>query len=139
MTNIMRERVGVKYRHRIHALDRYIEVSFSSTLTTEVVLSYLNDVWVGHPELAGFSELVDMRATVDLSFNTGQLASLVQTGRALDDSSQKSKIALVVLDPHTFFKLDIYRTLQGLYPAKNKQVELFDDIATAREWLVNSY
>jgi len=115
---------------------RYVETCFSDNLTVGVVLSYLQEVWEGHPEIAGFSELLDIRKVTRVKMNTGQLASIVERGRALDDSSQRSKIALVVVDPYNFFKGELYKTLQQLYPAKNKEVEIFKNRKAARQWLL---
>jgi hypothetical protein len=124
------------YECVIHESERYVDVCFSGDLTTKVVLSYLQTVWADNSSIAGFSELVDLRNVGSVDMNTGQLADIVKAGRALDDSSQRSKIALVVTDLNNFYKGETYVTLQQFYPADNKEVELFKDEASARQWLL---
>ncbi len=126
------------FEHVIHESERYIEVHFSGNLTVQSVLAYLQTVWVNRPEIAGFSELVNLRKVAKIDMDTGQLAGIVEAGRMLDDGNRRSRIALVVTDPHNFFKGQLYKTLQQLYPADNKEVELFNDNASARRWLLEA-
>jgi len=129
---------SLPFQYMIHEDERYVEVCFYGTINVNTVLTYLQHVWLNKPSLAGFSELVDFRLVDDIDINTGELANLVIAGRALDDSSQSSKIAMISSDPYTFFKGELYQTLQQLYPAKNKAVEIFKDEDTARHWLIGA-
>jgi hypothetical protein len=129
---------SLPFQYTIHEDERYVEVCFYGTINVNTVLTYLQHVWLNKPSLAGFSELVDFRLVDDIDINTGELANLVIAGRALDDSSQSSKIAMISNDPYTFFKGELYQTLQQLYPAKNKAVEIFKDEDTARHWLIGA-
>ena len=129
---------SLPFQYMIHEDERYVEVCFYSTMNVNTVLTYLQHVWLNRPSIAGFSELVDFRLVDDVDINTGELANLVKAGRALDDSSQHSKIAMIVNDPYVFFKGKLYQTLQQLYPAKNKEVEMFKDEDTARRWLIEA-
>lgn len=127
---------SMAFQYAIHEAERYVEVSFHGTLNVRTVLEYLQHVWLNRPSIEGFSELVDFRAVDDVDLNTGELAQLVKVGRALDDSSQHSKIAMIANDPYLFFKGELYQTLQQLYPAKNKDVEIFKDPSLAQAWIV---
>ncbi len=129
---------SLPFQYKIHEVERYVEVCFHGTMNVNTVLTYLQHVWLNKPSIAGFSELVDFRLVDDVDINTGELANLVMAGRALDDSSQPSRIAMIASDPYAFFKGELYQTLQQLYPAKNKEVELFKDEDTARRWLIDA-
>ena len=138
MSDLENQRMLMPYKHVIHQQERYVEVCFLGEMRVESVLLYLQEVWLGKSEIAGFSELVDLREVTSVNMNTGQLAKIVDSGRALDDSSQRSKIALIVEDSFCFFKSELYKTLQQLYPASNKEVEIFKGKVQARQWLLES-
>jgi len=130
-------RQTMPFEYVIHEAERYVEVSFHGILDVGAVLGYLQHVWLNRPSIAGFSELIDFRGVEGVNLNTGELAQLVHVGRALDDTAQHSKIAMIADNPYMFFKGELYQTLQQLYPAKNKDVEIFKDCISAKAWLVS--
>ncbi|MCP3984665.1 MAG: hypothetical protein GY723_09760 [bacterium] len=126
----------MSFEHVVHETERYVEVRFWDALTTDSVVAYLQQVWLNHPELHGFSELIDFRPIEKAEMDTGQLAEIVEVGRMLDDANQESKMAMVITDKHDVFKGSLFLALQDLYPVRNKQVEIFKDEETARHWIL---
>lgn len=126
------------YTYQIDRQARLVCVRFDDVLTPNIAKAYLDEAWRDDPSLRGFNEIADLLALSDIRMTTGDVASMASYGNKLDDTSQSSRLALVTRDRKVRMLAAIYRTLRLVIPGNLKKIEVFDDEAAARQWLMHN-
>ena len=122
--------------YQIDVARRRVVATAHGTLTDSDVFDYQRAVW-SRPEVAGFDEVVDMRAVkiVELPRPGGErLRELAGTSASMD-AATSSRFAIVAPDDLAFGLGRMYAAYRGVDPRSTKEVHVFRTMEEAVAWL----
>jgi hypothetical protein len=130
-----REDLDMPIDYRIDGEQRLVVARAHGAVSREEMVAYQVEVW-SRPEVAGFSELVDMTdADLTGEAHAEGLLSLAELSAGMDSQTHASRFAIVA-PQDLFFGLgreyQVYRELSG---GSTKEVGVFRTMDEALRWL----
>lgn len=118
--------------HEIDHARRVVIARGSGILTEKDFFGYQEEVW-SRPEVAGFNELVDMRAVEEVVLPSAErMRALATLSAGMDPAQGSSKLAIIAPQDFAYGLGRMYEAYRGFQPSSTKEVAVF---RTAREAL----
>jgi hypothetical protein len=106
-------------------------------LAGQDLFDYQKSVW-SRPDVAGYSELIDMSGVESIEAPTGQRIRQLASLSAAMDAETRSKFAIVASDEFAFGLGRMYETYRGLEEGSTKEVRVFRTMEQAMAFLADS-
>jgi hypothetical protein len=122
--------------YRIDPVQRIVYVTPRGTLTAPELLAYQKEVW-SRPDVAGFSELVDMREVGKIDYESPERVREVAGFAATMDPPQGgTKLAMVATHDAHFGLARMYQSFREANPRSTREVRTFRSMEQAMAWLL---
>ena len=103
--------------------------------TDEDVFTYQRTVW-SRPDVAGYSELVDMAFVTDIPIpSIHRVRDLAAKAASMDQRDGSARMAIAASDDHAFGLGRMFETYKSLDQRTTKHVGVFRTFAEAVAWL----
>lgn len=121
--------------YRIDHDRRLVLARGSGHFTAEDMFGYQNEVW-SRPEVAGYSELIDMRPVEKIVHPSPQrIKDLAAVSAQMDAPLGNSKFAIVASDHLAFGLGRMYQAFREMDERSTKKVATFRTMEEALHWL----
>ncbi|MBI3412276.1 MAG: hypothetical protein HY040_28490 [Planctomycetes bacterium] len=121
--------------YEIDSKRRLVMAKGRGAVTDQDLLGYQCAVWL-RPEVAGYSELVDMSAVERIvEPNTESIRQLARLSASMDSAALPSKFAIVAPQHLAYGLGRMYATFRSLDENSTKQVAVFRTLAEALAYL----
>ena len=105
------------------------------TLTDVDVFGYQHEVW-SRRDVAGYNELIDMTGVKQIALpSTERIRELADTAARMDDTTQKSRFAIVASADLAFGLGRMFQTFRELNSQSGKEVGVFRTMEEALKFL----
>ena len=127
----------MSYSVVIDAQRRRVVTKWGVAATDEGLMAYQESVW-SDPAVQFFDEVIDFRATKEISVTADGLRAVAGVAAARDDAESLTRFAIVVGNAVSFGLARMYEAFRGLEESATREVMVFDDLDSAIAWLDES-
>ena len=114
-----------------------VVTKWGGSATDEGLMAYQKSVW-SDPAVQSFDEVIDFRATTDISVTSDGLRDVASFAAATDRAQECTRFAIVVGNAVSFGLARMYEAFRSLEESATREVTVFDDLDSAIAWLDES-
>jgi len=119
--------------------DARVVVAVGQGILTEAdLIEYQREVW-SRPDIAGYSELGDLRRVTEIEMDSHHIQNLARTAARMDEKTSNSRLAIVVATDLLFGLSRMFQAYRELNRQSSKDVGVFRTIEEALAFLGIDY
>ena len=125
-------------KHNIDDKNKLITTTWSDTATDgeliDALIKYHREIR-SNPDYHSYNEILDLREVGTIKLTTEGIQRIGEIAVKTDQVYIKTKLAIVVSSPLAYGLARMYESYRNFAPNPNKEIQVFNEICEAHEWI----
>ncbi len=125
-------------KHNIDNKNKLITTTWSDTATDSELIDALTKYHreiKNNPAYQAYNEILDLREVGTIKLTTEGIKRIGEIAVKTDQVYIKTKLAIVVSSPLAYGLARMYEAYRNFAPNPNKEIQVFNEIGEAHEWV----
>jgi hypothetical protein len=125
-------------KHNIDNKNKLITTTWFDTATDseliDALTKYQREI-KSNPDYQAYNEILDLREVGTIKLTTEGIQRIGEIAVKTDQVYIKTKLAIVVSSPLAYGLARMYEAYRNFAPNPNKEIQVFNEISEAHEWI----